>query len=185
MSSIGNSSNISSTRNRQQQEYQNLFTQQREESSSSSSSTSAGSSASSSTTTRACARARARENRAAMLHGQYVDCCEYYARAFQRSPAPAVLRELATRIKDGMSADVIRAAIDDTMMAPRPSWAYLAAIFRRCDLENIKTMAEWTQSKERYKAGKNPALNYAQRHYTEDDFDESFFAVNLDDYAEE
>ena len=159
---------------------QHLFSQQREESSSSSTGTSAGSS----TTTRACARARARENRAAMLHGQYVDCCEYYARAFQRSPAPAVLREFATRIKGGMSADVIIAAIDDTMMAPRPSWAYLAAIFRRCDLENIKTMADWKLSKERYQAGKNPALNYAQRQYTEDDFDESFF-LDLDEYTSE
>lgn len=118
-----------------------------------------------------------------MLHGMYVDCCEYYARAFGRSPAPGIQRELATRIRDGMSAEVLRAAIDDTMMAPRPSWAYMAAILRRCDAEGILTLEQWNTSKERYQARKNPALNYEQRTYTEDQFDDTFF-INLDKYAE-
>lgn len=131
---------------------------------------------SSTTGTSTTTRARAREaTTAAMLHGQYVDCCEYYARAFHRSPAPGIQRELATRIKGGMCADVIRAAIDDTMLAPRPSWAYMAAILRRCDLENIKTLADWNASKMRYQASRNPALNYEQRNYAEDDFGEDFF----------
>ncbi len=148
---------------------------------SSSSSSSSGGSSSSSTTTRACARAR-EESRASMLHGQYVEVCEYYAQAFHRSPAPGIQRELAVRIRDGMNADVIRAAIDDTMLAPRPSWAYMAAILRRCDLEGIRTMQEWQTSKERFQAGRNPALNYEQRNYTEDMFGEDFF-VDLDKYA--
>lgn len=156
------------------QHHQNQQTEQ----SSSSTTTAAGSS----TATRAHARAREAEIVAAMLHGQYVDCCEYYARAFGRSPAPGIQRELATRIRDGMGADVIRAAIDDTMIAPRPSWAYMAAILRRCDLEGIRTMADWIASKERFQAAKNPALNYEQRNYTEDMFGQDFF-VDLDKYA--
>ena len=148
-----------------------------------STSTSNRSSATGSSTTRACARAR-EEARAAMLHGQYVDICTYYAQAFERAPAPGIQRELATRIRDGMSADVLRAAIDDTMMAPRPSWAYMAAILRRCDLENIKTIADWRQSKERYQASRNPALNYSQRTYTDDEYGPDFF-LDLDKYFEE
>lgn len=155
---------------------QHLYHQNQE-----STTTSTSSATGSSTTTRACARAR-EEARASMLHGQYVDCCEYYARAFNRSPAPGIQRELATRIRDGMSADVIRAAIDDTMMAPRPSWAYMTAILRRCDLEGIRTLAEWNTSKERYQASKNPALNYQQRDYTEDEFGDDFF-IDLDKYG--
>ncbi len=105
----------------------------------SSSSSTSTSTSTTRTTTRVRACAREGDPRAAMLHGQYVDVCEYYAQAFHRSPAPAIQREIATRIKAGMSADVLRAAIDDTMMAPRPSWAYMAAILRRCDLEGIRT----------------------------------------------
>jgi DNA replication protein DnaD len=82
-----------------------------------------------------------------------------------------------------MGADVLRAAIDDTMMAPRPSWAYMAAILRRCDLEGIKTITDWRTSKERFQAAKNPALNYEQRTYTEDMFGEDFF-IDLDKYGD-
>ena len=133
-------------------------------------------------TTATRVRAREAEAHAAMLRGQYVDVCDYFARSFHRSVAPGVQRELATRIKAGMTADVIRAAIDDTMMAPRPSWAYLAAILRRCDLEGIKTLQDWNESKSRYKSSGNPAMNYEQRTYTEDMFGDDFF-LDLDKYG--
>ena len=141
-------------------------------------------SADSSTATRvcACAREAGADERAAMLHGQYVDICDYFARSFHRAVAPGIQRELATRIKGGMSADVIRAAIDDTMMAQRPSWAYCSAILRNCDAEGIKTMKDWMQRKARYQGAKNPALDYEQRTYTEDMFGEDFF-VDLDQYG--
>lgn len=158
------------------------YHQNQESTTTSTSSASTGTSTTRSTT-RACARAR-EEARAAMLHGQYVDVCTYYAQAFERAPAPGIQRELATRIRDGMSAEVLRAAIDDTMMAPRPSWAYMAAILRRCDLENIKTITDWRQSKERYQASRNPALNYSQRTYTDDEYGQDFF-LDLDKYFEE
>jgi len=153
------------------------------ESTTTSTSSASTSTSTSRSTTRVRACAREGDPRAAMLHGQYVDVCEYYAQAFHRSPAPSIQRELATRIKSGMSADVLRAAIDDTMMAPRPSWAYMAAILRRCDLEGIRTLTDWRTSKERYQAAKNPALNYEQRTYTEDMFGEDFF-IDLDKYAD-
>ncbi len=179
--------NYDSTRTkiRQQEQEQKDNQEQELRSSSSSSSASAGSSSSASSTAtgaRACARTReadeaeaAAEARASMLHGQYVDCCEYYAANFHRGIPAGIQREIATRIKGGMSAEVIRAAIDDTMMAPRPSWAYCSAILRNCDLDNVKTLADWEARKKRREYSSNPALQYDQRHYTDDDYGPDFF----------
>ena len=132
----------------------------------------AESSSSTATRVRACAR---EADEAAMLHGQYVDCCDYFSRSFHRSISPGIQRAFAERIRDGMSADVIRAAIDDTMRAPRPSWAYCEAILKNLDLENVKTLKEWNDRKSRYQTSSNPALNYQQREYHEDEFGEDFF----------
>lgn len=176
MTNYGLTGDIPATITRQ---HPDTYHQNLEDSTTTTTSSSTGNSSSSSTTT----RAREAETRASMLHGQYVDVCGYYAEAFHRSPAPSIQRDIATRIKGGMSADVIRAAIDDTMMAPRPSWAYMAAILRRCDIEGIRTMQEWNESKQRYQSAKNPALNYEQRTYTEDQFGEDFF-IDLDKYAD-
>lgn len=134
-----------------------------------------------STTPGACARAREAESRAAMMRGQYVDCCEYYVQSFRRHLPAVVQREIAEHIRDGMSADVIRAAMDETQLAPRPSWAYCHAILKRCDLEQIRTMKDWNESKARYQSSRNPALNYDQRTYTDDMFGEDFF-VDLSQY---
>ena len=134
------------------------------------------------------ARARTREEaeaRGAMLHGMYVDCCEYYTRTFRRSIPFVVQREIAERIRDGMSPDVIRTAMDETQTAPRPSWAYCRAILRRCDIEGIKTMADWRASKERFQASKNPALNYEQRNYTDDDFKDFFIDFSMEQGGEQ
>lgn len=153
------------------------------------SSSAASSSTASSTATRVCACARAREEeqeaaaRAAMLRGQYVDCCEYYTASFHRPIARGIQREIATRIKDGMSADVIRAAIDDTMIAPRPSWAYCSAILRNCDMDGVKTLTDWNERKARRQASVNPALQYEQRTYHEDDFGEDFFYDVVAEYG--
>lgn len=183
MTSNRTTSDTTSTIIRQQEQEQQ--DNQEQELRSSSSSASAGSSSSASSTAtgaRACARTReadeaeaAAEARASMLHGQYVDCCEYYAASFHRGIPAGIQREIATRIKGGMSAEVIRAAIDDTMLAPRPSWAYCAAILRNCDQDGVKSLADWMARKERRQSSGNPALNYDQRHYTDDDYGPDFF----------
>ncbi len=182
--------NYDSTRTiirQQEQQQQNLQEQHIESSSTGAGSRSSSSASSTATGARACARTReagqAAEARAALLHGQYVDCCEYYAASFHRGIPAGIQREIATRIKGGMSAEVIRAAIDDTMMAPRPSWAYCSAILRNCDLDNVKTLADWKARKERRLYSSNPALQYEQRHYTDDDFGPDFF-IDLEKYGE-
>lgn len=188
MTSNRTTSDTTSTIIRQQEQEQQ--DNQEQELRSSSSRASAGSSSSASSTAtgaRACARAREAaqeaEVRAALLHGQYVDCCEYYAASFHRGIPAGIQREIATRIKGGMSAEVIRAAIDDTMLAPRPSWAYCAAILRNCDLDGVKSLADWNARKERRQCSSNPALNYEQRQYTDDDYGPDFF-IDLEKYGE-
>ncbi len=121
------------------------------------------------------AHAREAESKAAMLRGQYLDCCEYYVRSFRRAVVPVIQRDIAVRIKDGMTAEVIMAAMDETQTAPRPSWAYCAAILRRCDAEGIRTLNDWQRSKEQYASSRNPALQYSQREYTADMFGADFF----------
>lgn len=182
---------IPATISRQHEANQHSYHNQQPEESISRSSSSATSTTSTATrvATGARARAYAREAedeariKAAMLRGQYVDCCDYYARSFHRAVPAGVQRELATRIKAGMSADVIRAAIDDTMCAPRPSWAYCAAILRNCDMDGVRTLKDWQERKIQYQSSSNPALNYQQRTYTEDMFGEDFF-VDLDKYGD-
>ena len=133
------------------------------------------SSTSSSTTTGARAHARTRESAAQMLYGQYQDACQYYAESFRRSITPIIQRQIAEWIKGGITAEVVRMAIDETQMAPRPSWAYCAAILRRCENEGITTLAAWQADKARYAARLNPATNYQQRKYTDDDYGPDFF----------
>lgn len=132
----------------------------------------------SSTTTGA--RARTREgnevsSEARMKHGMYLDACMYYAESFRRSITPVIQRQLAELIRGGMTGDVIHAAIDETQLAPRPSWAYCSAILRRCENQGIRTLEDWNADKERYRSSINPALNYAQRSYSEQDFDALYF----------
>ena len=79
-----------------------------------------------------------------------------------------------------MSPDVIQAAIDDTLRAPRPSWAYCEAILKNCDLEGVKTLDDWNERARRYRGAANPAMNY-QHHTSEDMFDVNFF-VDISNY---
>lgn len=142
------------------------------------SSSSGGSS--SGTGARARVRACAREDTtttttAQLMHGYYIDCCEYYADTFRRVPAPGIRREIAEHIKGGMTAECIKAIMDETQAAPRPSWAYCRAILQRCDLDNIKTLTDWQRDRQRRESAKNPALNYQQREYKDEDFDVSYF----------
>ena len=130
---------------------------------------------STSTSTSSSTGARARSIEANVLHGWYLDCCEYYADSFRREPAPAIRREIAQTIKDGMTGECLQAIIDETMTAPRPSWAYCRAIINRAKLDGIKTLDDWHRDKQKREGARNPALNYAQRQYQDDDFGPDFF----------
>lgn len=133
-----------------------------------------------STTSSTGARARSIEGN--VLHGWYVDVCEYYADTFRREPGPGIRRDIAEAIKAGMTGECFMAIIDESQNAPRPSWAYCMAILRRCQGMGIKTMDDWRTDRMRHEGSKNPALNYAQRQYKDEDFGPDFF-VKLEDWA--
>lgn len=165
--------------------HEDYVTQENERAVKQDSSTHSVSSSSSSTSTGARARTRVSDaqkqvddSRADMLYGQYLDCCQYYAENFRRSIVPQIQRQIAELIRGGMTGEVIRMAIDETQMAPRPSWAYCAAILRRCERDGINTLADWMEDRRRYQSRMNPAMNYQQRQYTDDDYGPDFFAIS-------
>ena len=132
----------------------------------------------STTGARACARTREgteAETRAAIMRGWYVDACEYYQDAFDRRCTQLVRRTIAEAIGAGMTVDVLRAAMDATQLAPRPSWAYCAAILARCQRDGILTAEDWARDHKAWSRRRNPALQYEQRQYAEDDFDQDYF----------
>lgn len=104
-------------------------------------------------------------------------------------------RDIETAIGAGVQASAILDAIEQTGLAPRPSHYYLRAILRRYASEGITTADEAERSRGDYRtrraaAGReqtswwhNPALDYAQREYKEEDYGEDFY-VDLNQYAE-
>lgn len=86
---------------------------------------------STSTTTRA--RAHARED---------VDRVMAYA-ITGGLPDSDGIRAYLARMIDALSVDVVMAALDDTWLAPHPSWRYLMAICRRLQAAGIRTREQW------------------------------------------
>lgn len=122
--------------------------------------------------------ARARSIEGNVLHGWYLDACEYYADTFRRAPGPGIRRDIALAIRDGMTGECLCAIMDESQTAPRPSWAYCLAILRRCQAEGIKTLEDWNKDRQRRESARNPALNYAQRAYNDEDFGPDFFVIS-------
>lgn len=122
-------------------------------------------------------------SRAKLMHGWYKECCEYFAENYLRPPAPVARRDLATIIKNGMTADCLKAIMDESQKAPRPSWSYAKAIAKRCEAYGIRTLEDWVKDQAKRKASRNPALNYQQREYSDEDFGPDFF-VDLNQYGQ-
>lgn len=118
-----------------------------------------------------------RRSRAAILAGWHSDACMYYQDCFDRKITPGVQRDIANALVEGFSLDLLRAIMDETLCAPRPSWAYCLAILRRCERDGLRTLEDWKRDREAWASRKasNPALQYAQREYREEDFGEDFF----------
>ena len=86
----------------------------------------------SSTTTRTRARAKTP-----------IDGLMAYAEQAGLPDTPA-MRAYNMRLLDtGFELEVLWAVMDETMMAPRPTWHYYAAIMRRLIRENCYTMMGW------------------------------------------
>ena len=77
----------------------------------------------SSTTPRA--RAHTRETNAIHL------ICEYWEESTGLRCSPGIRAEICERVRVGYTVEQLQYAIDETTMAPRPSWAYCRAILER------------------------------------------------------
>lgn len=113
-------------------------------------------------------------------------------------------RDIEQAMGAGVTASAILDALEQTALAPRPTHAYLRAVLRRYAAEGVTTAEDAERSREAYRAQRaaagrerttwydaparperrNPALDYAQREYRDEDFGENFF-IDLDKYGEE
>lgn len=104
-------------------------------------------------------------------------------------------RDIEAAIDGGLDASAILDALEETALAPRPSHYYLRAILRRYMAQGICTRAQAEQERQAFRARreaadqeaggawyKNPALNYQQRTYSDDQFSDSFY-IDLDKYG--
>lgn len=103
----------------------------------------------SSTTT----RTRAREE--IELREQQLDRLMAYAKDGGLPDTPA-MRAYNRRLLDAdMSIRVLMAAMDETMMAPRPTWHYYAAIMRKLEAQGIRMYYQWEERQARFRAWKD------------------------------
>ena len=100
----------------------------------------------SSTSTDAGARARERD----------IDNLIDYARGAGMEDTPAVRALVVRYLRAGVEMGLLMAAMDDTMLAPRPSWRYWTAIVSRCMREGVTTLEGWMYRQERYTASRSP-----------------------------
>lgn len=83
-------------------------------------------------------RARAREKIIA-IHEAYED-------VLGRPMPKFVEREIMGMIADGIEPDMVRAVLEYTACAPRPSWAYARTVLIRNDEKGIKTASAFYTS---------------------------------------
>lgn len=102
--------------------------------------------------------------------------------------SPGNLHDLAGFAED-LPADVIRFAIDEGCANGAPRWSYVSAILRGYLRDGIRTVGDAKAAKAKRKTQldrkpqDNPALNFEQREYKDEDFGDDFF-IDLDKYGE-
>lgn len=105
------------------------------------------SSSSSSTGARARVREEEAEQDARVQEYRIKHLCKHYEESFDRKCPPVVAKEIGDVINLGMDADLLEAIIDETQLAPRPSWAYARAIIRRCFREQVYTVSDFMRGR--------------------------------------
>lgn len=114
-------------------------------------------------------------------------------------------RDIERAMTDGLTVTAILDAIEQTAYAPRPSHAYLRAVLRRYIAEGVHTAEDAERTREAYRAQRaatgrerstwydapasgrgqrpNPALDYAQREYKDEDYGDGFFFDVVKEYG--
>ena len=93
------------------------------------------------------ARAYAREANEIFVE----EVADYYCETFGAPVMPPVAkRQCILALEQGLDASLVYTAIDEAALAPRPSWAYAAAILRRLCAEGCFTAAAYEERQERW-----------------------------------
>ena len=118
----------------------------------------------------------------------------------RRTCAPSILRQITEALDAGMDEECIMCCIDAAAEAEMPSWAYAAAVIRRCIADGALTAEAFGQRAARHRAQRQTrqplpirqqplqqqrtpnALNYPQRSYQEGELDYIF--TNLSTYID-
>lgn len=121
-----------------------------------------------------------------------VDSLPVYASGNLQHMSPGNIEELQG-FAEILPDDVIRFAIDEACANGAPRWAYVSAILRGYVTDGIKTVGDAKAAKDkRQKTGKtgldrnpgnNPALGYAQRDYTAEEYGDSFYYDPTKEYG--
>ena len=106
-----------------------------------------------------------------------------YSAAISPDISPIAAHMMEQALKDGMTAECLIMAINDTGWAQRPSPQYLRAILRRCREQGIKSADQYRQAQSNYARSKTPVrsawkvsqFNYQNHGYTEADFGPDFY----------
>lgn len=96
----------------------------------------------------ACAGARVRTREEEAQDRQTIAALMAYAREGGLPDTPPMRAYCLRLLAAGMDARVLWDVMDETMMAPRPSWHYYAAIMRRLQAAGIQTYAAWLRRQE-------------------------------------
>lgn len=102
----------------------------------------------SSTTTRACAHARESVEMRVWMD----DIARYYRETLGCVMPPMAKRDVTAAIEAGLEPQLVMTALDETALAPRPSWAYARAILRRLLREGVYDEQAYAQRQARFRA---------------------------------
>ena len=100
------------------------------------------------------------ENTQPSTRKQAINLAIEFSQQCRFRPLPYMAEEMARYLQDGFAPDMISEAIARTARAPRPSFAYLAAIMRNAKAEGKFDYQSFAQPK------KVSAQMYSQREYT-------------------
>lgn len=107
---------------------------------------------------RACARTRTREEE---REEHLEQIAGYYCETFGAAAMPPIAkRQCLIAMNQGLDPMLIYTAIDEAALAPRPSWAYAAAILRRLAQEGCLTTDAYLERQERWQARRRGGSAY-------------------------
>lgn len=107
-----------------------------------------------------------------------------YATNIGNSMTAAVAHMIEQAFENGLTADQIVMAINETGFAPRPSPAYLRAILKNWTEHGVTLYRAKSNMDRPEPWWKQSTFNYQQHNYSETDFNSNFFYDPAKDYAQ-